>query len=126
MTYPQLVGEDYRLSMLDEATVLYHTQGEDFIKLLDYYVNCQEGEQKYFFAAPTHILMGEVREDEDGSYWHVAYAASRDKNAVAMFLELAPFPLDRVHFCRYHKMNHDNPYKFYTWKNIQRLANYGK
>jgi len=125
MTCPQSIGEDYRLSMIDEATVLYHTQGEDFIKLLDYYINCQEGEQKYFFSGPTHMLMGEVQEDEDGKYWHVAYASSRDANAVSMFLELAPFPLDRVHFCRYHQMNRDDPFKFYSWKNIHRLANYG-
>mgnify|MGYP003120040514 CR=1 FL=1 len=125
MMCQQLIGEDYRLSMIDEATVVYHTQGEDFIKLLDYYINCQEGEEKYFFSSPTYMIMGEVKEDEDGRYWHVAYAGSRDTNSIDMFLKLAPFPLDRVHFCRYHKMNRDNPYKFYTWKNVQRLANYG-
>jgi hypothetical protein len=125
MTLPQLVGEDYRLSLIDEASVLYHTQGEDFIKLLDYYINCQQGEEKYFFSSPTYMLMGEVKEDEDGRYWHVAYAASRSGEWLDIFLKLAPFPLDRIKFCRYHKMHQDNSYKFYKWKTFQRIVNYG-
>ena len=125
MTLPQLVGEDYKLSLIDEATVLYHTQGEDFIKLLDYYINCQEGEEKYFFSSPTYLLMGEVKEDEDGRYWHVAYAASRDNLSLSIFFKLAPFPLDRIEFCRYQKMHENNSHKFYKWKTLKRLVNYG-
>jgi hypothetical protein len=125
MTLPQLVGEDYKLSLIDEATVLYHTQGEDFIRLLDHHINCQEGEEKYFFSSPTYLLMGEVQEDEEGRYWHVAYAASRGHSSLDVFFKLAPFPLDRIKFCRYQKMNEDNSHKFYKWKTLKRLVNYG-
>ncbi len=121
----QSVGEYYKLSLVDEATVLYHTQGEDFIKLLDYYINCQEGEEKYFFSSPTYMLAGEIKEDEVGRYWHISYAASRSENTLDMFLKLAPFPLDRIKFCRYQKMNEEDPYKFYKWKTLKRLSKYG-
>ena len=61
MTLPQLVGEDYKLSLIDEATVLYHTQGEDFISLVDHHINCQEGEEKYFFRHRPIFLWARFR-----------------------------------------------------------------
>lgn len=121
------VGKDYRLSLLDEAVVLYHTQKQDFIALQDYYLNCPDGAQRYYFSGPDHILMGEVLSDEDGKYWHVAYAASRNPSkTIDLFLKLAPFSLDRVLFCRYHNMNKPNPEKFYSWESLKRISNYGQ
>jgi len=121
-----LVGDDYRLSLLDEAVVLYHTQGQEFVWLQDYYLNCPHGGERYFWSSPEHILMAEVLEDEIGRYWKVAYAASRDPSKkVALFMELAPFPLDRVAFTRYQKMNTPNSEKFFGWDTLKRISNYG-
>lgn len=124
--YQVSVGEDYRLSLLDEAVVLYHTQGQNFIWLQDYYLNCPHGGERYFWSAPNHILMAEVLEDEIGRYWKVAYAASRDPSKnIELFFKLAPFPLDRVVFTRYHRMNKPDSEKFYSWKTLKRISKYG-
>lgn len=120
------VGEYYRLSLLDEAVVLYHSQKQDFIALQDYYLNCSDGERRYYFSGPDYMLLTDVRTDEEGDYWNIAYAATRDKSkSLQIFFDLAPFRLDRVQFCRYHKMNTPNPYKIYTWDNLQRISKYG-
>lgn len=117
------VGEFYQLSLLDEAVVLYHSIGEDFIALLDQYVNIPHGQQRYCFIGPDHLLLGDVQEDEHGKLWHVAYAAHRKpERTISTFLELAPFELDRVKFCRYHNM--DNK-KIYSWKSLKRISKYG-
>ena len=123
MTSQQSIGEYHRLSLLDEAVVLYHSVGEDFIKLLDLYINVQDGQEKYTFIGPDYLLLGHVAEDDDGRYWHVSYAAHRKpEKTIHLFLELAPFQLDRVRFCRYHNMNTD---KYYSWKSLKRISKYG-
>lgn len=123
MTSQQSIGEYHRLSLLDEAVVQYHSVGEDFIRLLDLYINVQDGQEKYTFIGPDYLLLGHVGEDEDGRYWHVSYAAHRKpEKTIHLFLELAPFQLDRVRFCRYHNMNTD---KYYSWKSLKRISKYG-
>jgi hypothetical protein len=123
MTSQQSIGEYHRLSLLDEAVVQYHSVGEDFIRLLDLYINVQDGQEKYTFIGPDYLLLGHVAEDDDGRYWHVSYAAHRKpEKTIRLFLELAPFQLDRVRFCRYHNMNTD---KYYSWKSLKRISNYG-
>lgn len=118
------VGEYYRLSMIDEAVVLYNTKKENFINLLDEFLNIPVGTEKYLWMAVDYILMAEVLEDEQGKYWDVAYAAHRiPGKTIDLFLELAPFRLDRVSFCRYH--NIDKP-KIYLWKNLLRISKYEK
>jgi len=120
------VGKDYRLSLMDEAVVLYHTQGQEFVWLQDYYINCPHGAERYYWSTPTYMLMAEVLEDEKGRYWKVAYAASRDPSKkVSLFFELAPFPLDRVMFNRYHRMNNPNSEKFFGWETLKRISRYG-
>jgi|TARA_R110000764_G_scaffold93341_3_gene176955 hypothetical protein len=120
------IGEYHRLSLLDEAVVLYHAMGEDFIQLLDYYINSDSSSGKYFFGGPDYLFLIEVMADEEGSYWHIAYASHREKErTLHQFFDLAPFPLDRVHFCRYQKMHTDDPYKFYSWKTFKRIISYG-
>jgi hypothetical protein len=124
MTLQKSVGEYHRLSLLDEAVLLYHSVGEDFIRLLDEYINVPDGQQQYTFIAPDYILLGKVCEDEKGKYWEVAYAAHRrEGGSVELFLELAPFQLDRVRFCRYHNMDNE---KFYNWDTLKRISKYGK
>lgn len=121
-----LIGEDHRLSMYDEACVLYNTQGQDFADLFNNIVNSPNGEQKYFFGGPDYLLLAFVKEDEDGMFWHVCYAAHRNPEfTISKFMELAPFPLDRIEFCRYHKMNSINPFKKYKWKTFKRISKYG-
>lgn len=125
MTCQPLIGEYYKLSLLEEAIVLYNTQGADFSDLVNYYIRADGSTEKYFFGGPEYLLMGEVREDEEGRYWHIAYAAHRNpKKALDIFWELAPFPLDRVEFCRYQKMHNENPYKIYSWKTLERITKY--
>ena len=120
------VGEYHRLSLLDEAVVLYHTQKANFVELQDYYLNCPHGEERYSWSAPNHMLMAEVLEDEEGRYWKVDYASSRNQEkALTVFFDLAPFPLDRVCFGRYHKMNIPNTEKFFSWNSLKRISNYG-
>ena len=121
-----LVGEDYRLSLMDEAVVLYHTQKQDFVWLQDYYLNCPHGEERYYWSAPNYMLMAEVLEDDEGRYWKIAYASSRDpRKTMEVFFDLAPFPLDRVLFTRYHRMNNPNSEKFFSWDSLKRISNYG-
>ena len=121
-----LIGEDHRLSMYDEACVLYNTQGQDFGALFNNIVNSPNGEQKYFFGGPDYLLLALVKEDEDGMFWHVCYAAHRNPEYLSSkFMELAPFPLDRIEFCRYHKMNSTNPFKQYKWETFKRISKYG-
>jgi hypothetical protein len=124
MTSQTSVGEYHRLSLLDEAVVLYHSIGEDFIKLLDQYINVRPEEEKYLFISQDYILMGHVSEDDEGRYWHVSYAAHRKpEKTIDLFLRLAPFSLDRVRFCRYHNMDTD---KYYNWKSLKRISKYGQ
>ena len=121
-----LIGEDHRLSMYDEACVLYNTQGQDFVALFNNIVNSPNGEQKYFFGGPDYLLLALVKEDEDGMFWHICYAAHRNPEYLSSkFMELAPFPLDRIEFCRYHKMNSTNPFKQYKWETFKRISKYG-
>jgi len=121
-----LIGDDHRLSMYDEACVLYNTQGQDFAALFNNIVNSPNGEQKYFFGGPDYLLLALVKEDEDGMFWHICYAAHRNPEYLSSkFMELAPFPLDRIEFCRYHKMNSTNPFKQYKWETFKRISKYG-
>tara|TARA_B100001093_G_scaffold520277_1_gene614177 strand:- start:15964 stop:16341 length:378 start_codon:yes stop_codon:yes gene_type:complete len=117
----QLIGSHYRLPLVEEAVCLYNSWGEDFWALLDEYINVHD-EDKYIFMSKNYILLGEVLEDTEGKYWDVAYASHRlPKKTIATFLELAPFRLDRVSFCRYH--NIDKP-KMYSWDKLTRIAKY--
>ena len=118
----QLIGSDYELPLIEQAVCIYNTQGKDFYQVLSYHIDT-ENKRKYVFLAPHYILMGEVEEDEEGEYWHLAYAAHRDpKKTLSIFFELAPFRLDRVEFCRYYNM--DKP-KMYKWDNLLRISRYG-
>lgn len=124
MTSQISVGEYHRLSLLDEAVVLYHSVGADFIKLLDQYINIRPEDNRYLFMSHDYILMGHVAEDEEGRYWHLSYAAHRNQEkTLQIFFELAPFQLDRVRFCRYHSMDKE---KFYNWKTLKRISKYGQ
>lgn len=122
MTSPQSAGD---LSLLDEAVVRYHSKGFDFIELLDQYLNPRPHQRRYVYCTPDYLILAEVDEDEEhGKFWRVVYAASRKKNAVASFLELAPYKLDTVAFSRYRKMTKEKPdcNKFYSWDKLLKYS----
>jgi len=126
MTSQQLDGD--HLSMIDEAVIRYHAKGEDFIALLDQHLNFRAPEEKYVYSGPDYLMLGRVEEDEEhGRYWYVAYAASKNKQPIKQFLELAPYKLDSVCFSRYRNMTKDSPEinNFYKWDRLERYF-YGK
>jgi hypothetical protein len=127
MTSQQLDGD--HLSMIDEAVIRYHAKGEDFIALLDQHLNFRAPEEKYVYSGPDCLVLARVEENEEhGRYWYVAYAASKNKQPIKQFLELAPYKLDSVCFSRYRHMTKDSPEinKFYKWDQIERHMNNGK
>lgn len=117
MTLHPLAGE---LSLVDEAVVRYHSKGWKFVDLLDEHLNYRAPDERYIFSGPNYLLLGEVKEDEQGKYWLVNYAASRDRSAIRLLMDLAPYKLDRVAFSRYRHISKDKPeiYKFYKWDKL--------
>ena len=117
MTLHPLAGE---LSLVDEAVVRYHSKGWKFVDLLDEHLNYRAPDERYIFSGPDYLLLGEVKEDEQGKYWLVNYAASRDRSAIRLLMDLAPYKLDRVAFSRYRHISKDKPeiYKFYKWNTL--------
>ena len=111
------------LSLMDEAVIRYHAKGLDFLLLLDMHLNYRYPDERYIYSGPDHFILAEVIEDDEGKFWCVNYAASRTKNAIQLLMELAPFKLDRVAFCRYRNISNDSidKYKFYKWDKL-----YGK
>jgi len=97
-----------RLTPLDEAVILYHQFGEDFIAVLDQYISCFPEAKRYVFFGPGYILMGheETRDNPHDTdtkttdpYWYVTYASGRIQDMI----HLMPYELDRVGFARYAK-----------------------
>lgn len=117
MTLHPLAGE---LSLVDEAVVRYHSKGFRFVDLLDEHLNYRAPDERYIFSGPDYLLLGEVREDKDGKFWLVNYAAARSKSAIRLLMDLAPYKLDRVAFSRYRHISKDKPdiYKFYKWDTL--------
>lgn len=117
MTLHPLIGE---LSLVDEAVVRYHSKGYRFVDLLDEHLNFRRPDERYIFSGPDYLLLGEVQEDDEGKYWLVNYAASRNKSAIKLLMDLAPYKLDRVAFSRYRHISKDTPdiYKFYKWDTL--------
>ena len=117
MTLHPLAGE---LSLVDEAVVRYHSKGFRFVDLLDEHLNYRAPDERYIFSGPNYLLLGEVREDKDGKFWLVNYAAARSKSAIRLLMDLAPYKLDRVAFSRYRHISKDKPeiYKFYKWDKL--------
>ena len=128
---PPMVTE---LTLLDEAVIDYNVMGQDFIQILDAYVNAFAHAKRYTFFGPDYILLGQEEtrvnpldpESElTDPYWYVVYAASKKKDTCALFLELMPYPLDRVGFSRYAKYP-ERGVRFIPVKTIQRLYDYGR
>ena len=121
-----------KLSLIDQASVMYHAHGLEFIELLDYYLNCPPDEHRYVFSSPRYFILVEEIDYEDPMdptskkvepYWHVAWQQCLDGFAKTMF-EIAPYKLDKVCFMR-NKQGILSGFKFYSWDKLKRICNYG-
>tara|TARA_E500000305_G_scaffold111014_1_gene121040 strand:- start:4963 stop:5448 length:486 start_codon:yes stop_codon:yes gene_type:complete len=117
MTLHPLAGE---LSLVDEAVVRYHSKGWKFVDLLDEHLNYRAPDERYIFSGPNYLLLGEAREDDEGRFWLINYAAVREGTPMGIFFKFAPYKLDRVAFSRYRHISKDKPeiYKFYKWERL--------
>jgi hypothetical protein len=101
------------LSEMDKAVVLYHSMGEDFIALLDQYLNAPPHFETFVFRTPDTLILGhrETRVDphdpaspqDQDPYWYVTYAGSSAPHPIRTILQHMPYHLDRVAFARYAK-----------------------
>lgn len=101
------------LSEMDKAVVLYHSLGEDFVQLLDTYLNAPSHFHTFVFRTPDTLILGhrETRADPHSAtspqteppYWYVAYAGSSAPHPIKTILQHMPYHLDRVAFARYAK-----------------------
>lgn len=116
---------DGRLSLLDEAVIRYHAAGQDFIAMLDYFLNYRPPAKRYVFSAPDHLMLfEEITDEEHGRHWRIAYAASRKKNAITHLMDIAPYKLDTVSFSRYRHLalGKVNKFKHYNWEKLYRYG----
>jgi len=93
-------AEPTRITLMDQAVMLYHSKGQNFLDLLDPYLSNFPETEYYTFFGPDYIMLGRKETDEQGDYWHVDYAAG---DGLKVFLRLMPYRLDRIGFHRYFK-----------------------
>ena len=120
------------LSLIDQATVMYHAQGMEFIELLDYYLNCPPHQKRFIFTGPRYFILAEDIDYEDpmdptskkvDNYWHVAWQQCMDGFAQTLF-KIAPYKLDKVCFMR-NKDGVESEFKSYSWDKLKRITSYG-
>lgn len=120
------------LSLIDQATVMYHAQGMEFIELLDYYLNCPPHHKRFIFTGPRYFILVEDIDYEDpmdptskkvDNYWHVAWQHCMDGFAQTLF-KIAPYKLDKVCFMR-NKDGVESEFKSYSWDKLKRITSYG-
>jgi len=130
----QSIGEQVytTLSLLDQATVMYHAKGLEFIELLDYYLNCPLHHKRFIFSGPRYFILIEDIDYEDpmnpeskkvDNYWHIAWQQCMDGFAQTLF-KIAPYKLDKVCFMR-NKDGVESEFKSYSWDKLKRITSYG-
>ena len=100
------------LTLIDNAIIQYHYVGEDFELLMaQYLIN------GVVLSSYDYLLMGR---DVDGKYWEVGYAASECNNPIKLFMDLAPYRLDKVAISRYRDIpkNTEDVFRFYSWDKL--------
>lgn len=100
------------LTLIDKAIIQYHSVGEDFELLMaQYLIN------GVVLSSYDYLLMGR---DVDGKYWEVGYAASECNNPIKLFMDLAPYRLDKVAISRYRDIpkNTEDVFRFYSWDKL--------
>lgn len=106
------------LSLMDEAVVKYHAAGYRFVDLLNYYLDNKGDSEKYMYCSPNYLVLAEVMDHEKyGRHWHVAYAASKPGVGIRYMMDLVPFKLDIISFCRYRNIHNteEDIIKYYKW-----------
>lgn len=108
--------------------------GQDFIRLLDWYLLSSKADGRYLSSGPGYLLLFH---EEDRShpladssertrpYWYLTYMGTTkplDASLIRTFLKLMPYPLDRVGFSRYAK---DQGKRMHFLKTDQLLRHYG-
>lgn len=109
------------ITLYDEAVILYNSVGEDFEKL----VQLHHRNNGVVLHTPLWLLMGM---DIGGEYWQIGYAASKLPNPIKLFMDLAPYRLDKVAISRYRDIpkNTEDVFKFYSWDKLySKVKNYG-
>jgi hypothetical protein len=108
------------LSLLDKAIIQYHSVGADFELLLGQYLL-----NGVVLSSYDYLLLGR---DVDGKYWEIGYAASDLNNPIKLFMDLAPYRLDKVAISRYRDIpkNKEDIFRFYSWDRLyNKVKNHG-
>ena len=127
---PMSIGDKVytRLSLIDQATVMYHAEGMEFIELLDYYLNCPPDAKRYVWSGPRYFVLGEELNTEDPHdptskkiepYWHIAWQHCLDGFGPTLF-KIAPYRLDKVMFMR-NKDGHESKFRLYSWDRLEKF-----
>jgi hypothetical protein len=109
-----------RLTLIDKAIIQYHSVGVDFELLLSQYLI-----DGVVLSSYDYLLLGR---DVDGKYWEVGYAASDCDNPIKLFMDLAPYRLDKVAISRYRDIpnNKEDIFRFYSWDRLyKKVSSYG-
>lgn len=108
-------------SLVGEAMDMYAEKDEDFLELIHYHLEQHEGSRRCIYSTPDYLILAEIRyHPEHGWHWRINYAASTQDNALSHFVEIAPFKLDKVAFCRY---RNTDKFKYYNWDTLERFVN---
>ncbi len=116
-------------NLIGEALEYYAKKDVDFLELFHQHMEQYEGSRRFIYNSPDYLCLAEARYDEKEKWhWRVNYLASTKDDAIAFFLNIAPFELDKVAFCRYRHIssNEEDVFKYYKWKTIERISRYGK
>lgn len=91
-----------RLTLMDRAVITYHSMGENFLDLLDFYLSCHPEAERHIRTGPNYFLLFRKDGPEDDPYWLIDYFGGSG-NLLARMMEFMPYYLDRVAFVRYAK-----------------------
>tara|TARA_E500000318_G_scaffold48631_1_gene45766 strand:- start:3066 stop:3419 length:354 start_codon:yes stop_codon:yes gene_type:complete len=107
------------ISLYTQAVVQYNSVGVSFDDLI-----MEHARDGVVMITAAYILMGK----DVGDCWRIGYASSILPNPIKLFMDLAPYKLDKVAISRYR----DIPYKtndifrVYQWDKLYNKVNHGK
>lgn len=109
------------LTLYDEAVINYNSVGENFDELVMWHMR----NNGVILHTPLWLLMGV---DIDGECWQIGYAAAKVPNPIKLFMDLAPYRLDKVAISRYRDIpkNTEDIFRIYSWDKLyNKVKNYG-
>lgn len=110
------------LTLYDEAIINYNSVGEDFEELVSWH----HRHGGVVLHTPLWLLVGM---DIRGEYWQIGYAAAKLPNPIKLFMDLAPYRLDKVAISRYRDIpnNTEDVFRFYSWNRLyKKVSSYGE